>query len=80
MITAVRTATDDDSEALAALLAELGYPAPAADIPGRLGRFQSKGNGRVLVAVIDGQVSAFAAMEITYPISLRGARSGDEAI
>ena len=64
----IRDATDEDSEVLAALLAELGYPVPAADIPGRLDRFRSKGNGRVLVAVIDGHVSAFAAMEITYPI------------
>jgi hypothetical protein len=36
----VRLATAADAEAIAALLAQLGYPAAAADIPGRLARLR----------------------------------------
>jgi len=64
----VREATDHDVEALAELIADLGYPADAAGLPRRLERFRLEGNGRVLVAVVDGAVQAFAAVEVTYPI------------
>jgi GNAT superfamily N-acetyltransferase len=64
----IRDATPADSDALAALLAELGYPVFATAVTERLARFTSKGNGRVLVAVVDGGVRAFAAIETTYPI------------
>ena len=64
----IRDATNSDAEAVAELLGELGYPVQPTDVPGRLARFTSGGNGRVLVAVADGVVRAFAAVEITYPI------------
>jgi GNAT superfamily N-acetyltransferase len=67
MIT-VRDARDDDAEALAALLAELGYPVAAGEVPARVARFQSRGNGRVLIAEVEGQIAAFAALELTFPI------------
>jgi GNAT superfamily N-acetyltransferase len=68
MILDIRDATRADAEAVALLLTELGYPVPPAHFPERLARFTSVGNGRVLVAVVDGVVRAFAAVEITYPI------------
>ena len=64
----VRAASHDDSQALAELLTQLGYPVPAGELPARLDRFREQGNGEVLVAQVAGKVSAFAAFEITYPI------------
>jgi GNAT superfamily N-acetyltransferase len=64
----IRDATSSDAEAIVKLLAELGYRVPATQLPGRLARFTSVGNGRVLVAAADGVVRAVAAIEITYPI------------
>ena len=64
----IRDATNSDAEAVAELLGELGYPVRPTDVPGRLARFRSAGNGRVLVAVVDGVIRAFAAVEMTYPI------------
>ena len=68
MIVEIREAIDSDADAVADLLADLGYPVPSAHLPERFARFTSAGNGRVLVAVVDGVVRAFAAVEITYPV------------
>jgi GNAT superfamily N-acetyltransferase len=64
----VRDASAADSTSLAGLLAQLGYPVPAAELPARLERLREQGNGQVLVAVVEGQAVAFAAFEISYPI------------
>jgi ribosomal protein S18 acetylase RimI-like enzyme len=50
----IRDARPDDAPALAALLAELGYPAPAAVIAGRLDAMLGAGEA-VLVATRDGE-------------------------
>jgi 2'-5' RNA ligase/GNAT superfamily N-acetyltransferase len=71
MTVQIRDATAADAAALAALLAELGYPVAAEQVPGRLEMFRVEGNGRVIVAVVDDAVRAFAAVEITYPIHQR---------
>jgi 2'-5' RNA ligase/GNAT superfamily N-acetyltransferase len=71
MTVQIRDATAADAGALAGLLAELGYPVAADQVPGRLEMFKVEGNGRVVVAVVDGAVRAFAAVEITYPIHQR---------
>lgn len=49
MPTRVRTATDADAAQIAPLLGELGYPAPAADVPQRLARVRAE-RGECLVA------------------------------
>lgn len=67
MIT-IREASAEDSAALAGLLEELGYTVSAGDVPGRLARFCSQGNGTVLLALHDNIPVAFAAVEITFPI------------
>jgi GNAT superfamily N-acetyltransferase len=67
-VIAFRDATDEDAEALAALLGELGYPVAASALPARLARFRYQSNGRVLLAVSGNDVIAFAAVEVTYPI------------
>lgn len=64
----IRSATDADADALAGLLADLGYPVGARDLPARLARFRTSSSGRVLVATLDGVVVGFAAVEMTCPI------------
>ena len=64
----IRRLTPQDHPALAALLAQLGYPVSPEDLPGRLQRFGELASGRVLVAEADGAVVAFAAWEVTHPI------------
>ncbi len=71
MIT-IRNADARDAAALAGLLDELGYGVPAEDVPARLQRFSTRGNGQVLVAEAQGLVVAFAAVEITFPIHQPG--------
>ena len=67
MIT-IRPAETRDATALALLLEVLSYTVSPQDLPARLQRFRSQGNGDVLVAEQNGEVVAFAALEITYPI------------
>jgi predicted N-acetyltransferase YhbS len=57
---ALRSATSDDAERIAALLTEEGYPAGPSDIVGRLERFASD-YSRVVVADLDGEVLGFIA-------------------
>jgi GNAT superfamily N-acetyltransferase len=64
----IREATADDSKALGGLLAELGYEVEAGELPERLARFCTQGNGQVILAFIETTPVAFAALEITFPI------------
>ncbi|HEU5042294.1 MAG TPA: GNAT family N-acetyltransferase [Gemmatimonadales bacterium] len=57
----IRDATPADAAAIAALLGDLGYPAPAADIPGRLAAV-ARAPGRVLVADDGGEVVGVASV------------------
>ena len=68
MTVSIRDATSADTAVLAGLLGELGYATSPAELPGRMEMFKVEGNGRVLVAVVDDAVRAFAAVEITFPI------------
>lgn len=64
----IRDATSEDSAALAELLQALGYPVTPGDVPARLQRFETQGNGRVIVAEAEDQLVGFAAVEMTFPI------------
>ncbi|HVL54820.1 MAG TPA: GNAT family N-acetyltransferase [Vitreimonas sp.] len=57
---ALRRATADDAEQIAALLTEEGYPGGPTDIVARLERFASD-DARVVVADLDGEVLGFIA-------------------
>lgn len=58
---AIRPAVADDAPQLAALLGHLGYPADAADLPGRLLRLRSGGDD-AFVAVLDGETVGLATV------------------
>ena len=60
----VRDATEDDAEALAPLLGELGYPTPPEVVRARLSAL-AEFRGRALVAVRDGRVVASATVQRT---------------
>lgn len=68
MSVVIRPATADDSAAISALLAELGYPAPADAIPVRLERMQAEGQ-HVLLAGMDGRVVGLASLFLRHVIS-----------
>lgn len=58
---AIRPAVGDDAPGLATLLAHLGYPADAADLPDRLLRLRSGGDD-AFVAVLDGATVGLATV------------------
>jgi GNAT superfamily N-acetyltransferase len=57
----IRLATDADAPSLASLLAHLGYPADAAELPERLRRLRSGGDD-ALVAQVDGATVGLATV------------------
>jgi aminoglycoside 6'-N-acetyltransferase I len=57
----VRAATDADAAAMASLLAHLGYPADAAELPARLKRLRDA-NDDAFVAEVDGVVVGVATV------------------
>jgi GNAT superfamily N-acetyltransferase len=57
----VRRATADDAPALAALLADLGYPADATDVPERLERLRGSGDD-AFVALVDASIVGLATV------------------
>lgn len=65
----IRAAYATDAEALAILLAELGYATDAAAIPGRLERMRNETGQHILVAELDGQVVGTASVVIRHLIT-----------
>jgi len=57
----IRSATTDDSERIASLFTDEGYPAGPSDIVSRLERFASP-HSRVIVAELEGEVLGFIAI------------------
>ena len=70
----IRAATDADAPAMASLLAHLGYPADAAELPERLGRLRAEGDD-AFVAEVDGAavglatVHARAVLHVARPVA-----------
>lgn len=58
---AIRPAMDDDADAIAVLLAHLGYPADATELPDRLRRLRAGGDD-AFVAVVDGALVGLATV------------------
>jgi GNAT superfamily N-acetyltransferase len=64
----IRDATADDAEAIADLLAQLGYPAPASAIPRRLSRMREEPGQRAIVAVEGRRVVGLATTVVRHVI------------
>jgi GNAT superfamily N-acetyltransferase len=64
----IRRAIPADLPTLERLFGELGYTVSAEEIAARLERYETRSGGRVLVADEDGEVLAFAAVEMRHPI------------
>jgi GNAT superfamily N-acetyltransferase len=65
----IRDALAEDAEAIAALLAELGYPASAAAIPGRLQRMREEPGQSILLAEDGGRVVGLATLIVRHVIN-----------
>jgi len=65
----IREARDDDADAIASLLGELGYPASAAAVPSRLAKMRSDGNQWTLIAEADGQPVGMATIVVRHVIN-----------
>jgi GNAT superfamily N-acetyltransferase len=63
-----RPAEDADGEAIADLLRQLGYPAPAEAIPGRLARMTAEPGNAVLLATEDERVVGLATVIVRHVI------------
>jgi ribosomal protein S18 acetylase RimI-like enzyme len=63
----VRRAGPADAPAIAALLAELGYPTPPADVGRRLGELETSGRSAALVAEHAGEVAGVLTLQ-TVPV------------
>lgn len=57
---AIREARPEDSEVVAKLLGELGYPTDAHRFERRLERIERDPNSRLFVAIVDGRVAGLA--------------------
>jgi GNAT superfamily N-acetyltransferase len=70
----IRSATGDDAEAMAGLLAELGYPTTASALPARLRAVEAEGGAVFLAVDSDGaalglaSVAAHAAIHADTPV------------
>ena len=69
MAPTIRAATADDASAMSDLLDQLGYPAPAYAMPGRLERMLAEPGQHVLVAEEDGRVVGLATVIVRHVIN-----------
>lgn len=65
----IRDATAGDAEALANLVTQLGYPAEARALPGRLDRLASNPGAVALLAVRGDSIVGLATMHVISPIN-----------
>src|SRR5262245_61834514 len=68
----LRPAFTQDSEAIAALLTQLGYPADPADIPDRLVRLETFNYAETIVAELDGKVVGVITGHLFPAIHMKG--------
>jgi N-acetylglutamate synthase-like GNAT family acetyltransferase len=65
----IREARDEDAEAIASLLGQLGYPTSADAVPQRLAQMRRDGGQWTLVAETDGHVVGMATVVIRHVIN-----------
>ena len=71
----IRPPTEADLPVIAALIGQLGYPTTVAAVRERLTAIERAGGQHLLVAEVDGQVAGLAAVQITRPVQMDGARA-----
>ena len=64
MTVEIRVPVVDDAVRLAELLGELGYPAEATELPGRLAAFSRQGDAAIWVADRDGEIAGLATAHV----------------
>jgi N-acetylglutamate synthase-like GNAT family acetyltransferase len=64
----IRSARASDGDALARLVAQLGYPASAEALARRVDRLTQSAADRLLVAVLDGEVVGLAALHVSLAV------------
>ena len=65
----VRDAEESDAPAIASLCGQLGYSTPAEAVAPRMDRLREHGQGRVIVAVVDGSPVGLATIHIRHMIN-----------
>ena len=60
----IRDARSEDAEEIARLLGELGYPADAQRVQGRLDRLERNPDTRVYVAVAEGRIAGLVGLHV----------------
>ena len=65
----VREARDEDADAIASLLGELGYPTNATEVPARLATMRAEAGMWTIVAEADGQVVGMATVIVRHVIN-----------
>ncbi len=68
----IRQATPDDAEAVARLLAQLGYPAPADAVAHRIERHSASSSDSLLVAVHEDEIVGLAALHVSLALEYDG--------
>ncbi len=58
----VRSARDEDADAVAEQLGHLGYPASATELPARLARLRARGDAETFVALADRRIVGLATV------------------
>lgn len=65
----IRDAAAEDAGTIAGLLGQLGYPAPAEAVPGRIERMRAEPGQHVLVAEAGGRVVGMATVIVRHVIN-----------
>jgi GNAT superfamily N-acetyltransferase len=68
----IREAVAEDSPAVASLLTQLGYPADARAVAGRIARHRASGADVLLVAEADGEVAGLASLHVSLALEYEG--------
>ena len=68
----IREVGPDDADAVARLLDQLGYPAPADAVARRIERHRASSSDSVLVAIREGEVVGVAALHVSVALEYDG--------
>lgn len=76
----IRDARTPDAARLAVLAAQLGYPATALEVEARLKKYEGKGDERVIVAEISGEVVGWTSAALIDEVRRWSAAKGVDCL